>query len=63
MITGEIGCGLWEGEKILKTCWQAIDSLVVTIFAHAGKSIFTRSRPSQPTIPTCGSKAGQLELP
>jgi PAP2 superfamily len=54
MIVGEIGCGVWEGgeTRLGKTCWQAVDSSVVSaVFAYAGKYIFTRSRPSQTDNP------------
>lgn len=67
MIAGEIGCGLWEGgETILgKTCWQAIDSSVVSqVFAQAGKYIFTRSRPSQTDNPNLWFKGkGNYSFP
>jgi hypothetical protein len=54
MIVGEIGCGVWEGgeSRLGKTCWQAVDSSVVSaVFAYAGKYIFTRARPSQTDNP------------
>ena len=54
MIAGEVACGFWEGGEAPpgKTCWQAIDSSVVSaVFAQAGKYIFTRARPSQTDNP------------
>ena len=54
MIAGEVACGAWEGgeTRLGKTCWQAIDSSVVSgILAQAGKYIFTRARPSQTDNP------------
>ncbi len=45
----EVGGAVWEGAETRfgKTLWQGIDSeLIATVAATAGKSIFTRVRPS-----------------
>lgn len=45
----EVGGALWEGAETRfgRTLWQGIDSeLIATVGATAGKSIFTRVRPS-----------------
>jgi len=57
----EVGGAVWEGAETRfgKTLWQGMDSqIIATVAATAGKSIFTRTRPSTADNPCLWFQGG-----